>query len=179
MTSDRPASSRARARRHDAIRRLVTTGGVRTQDDLVAGLARLGMRVTQATVSRDVEELGLVRVRLPNRGMIYAWPESSLAGGWATEDIVARRRLSRLLAEVPVDVVEAAAFLLVRTAPGTANLLAAALDASAYPAVAGTVAGDDTILIAVRQLSDVESVRALFQTISPAFENDDDADEHE
>jgi transcriptional regulator of arginine metabolism len=145
-----------KAQRQRAIRQLVAGGTIRTQDDLVEGLAQAGLHATQATISRDVEEMGLLRVRLPGQGTVYALPETALP-----DEAVARRRLRHLLETLPpVETAPASAFMLVRTAPGSANLLAVALDNCGFPEIVGTVAGDDTILVVLREAADIERVRA-------------------
>ncbi|GAC1437313.1 MAG: hypothetical protein NVSMB65_11590 [Chloroflexota bacterium] len=141
--------------RQRVIRRLVGEGTIRTQDDLVEGLAQAGLYATQATISRDVEELGLVRVRLPGQGTVYALPETT-----AADEVAARRRLFYLLDELPLEFAMAQAFMLVRTAPGSANLLAVALDRCGFHEIVGTIAGDDTILVALREAEDAGRVRA-------------------
>lgn len=140
--------------RHRLLRRLVATGEMHTQDELVEALRREGINVTQATVSRDIVELGLVRAAVGGR-MIYTLPESVSL----TDAAVARRRLDHLLREIPLAFGESAALLVVRTAPGMANMLAVTLDACAYPEIVGTVAGDDTIFIALRAEADRDQVR--------------------
>jgi transcriptional regulator of arginine metabolism len=144
-----------KAQRQRAIRQLVAGGAIRTQDDLVEGLAQAGVHATQATISRDVEEMGLLRVRVPGQGTIYALAEAA-----APDEAAARRRLRHLLDDLPVETAVPRGFLLVRTAPGSANLLAVALDRCGFPEIVGTVAGDDTILIALRDPGDLERVRA-------------------
>jgi len=144
----------SKARRQGVIRRLIAQESIRTQDDLVEGLAQAGVQATQATISRDIEEMGLVRVRLAGQGLVYALAEVP-----APDEASARRRLQRLLRDQPVETATARAFVLVRTAPGSANALAVALDRCAFPEVVGTVAGDDTILVVVRGDDDLERVR--------------------
>ena len=149
-----PSATLKKVQRQRAIRRLVAQSAIRTQDDLVEGLAGAGIQATQATISRDVEDLGLVRVRVPGQGTIYALPE-----GTASDETAARRRLHYLLDELPVEFALAQAFMLVRTAPGSANLLAVALDRCGYAEIVGTIAGDDTILVALRNARDAARVR--------------------
>ena len=116
-----------KTRRHHAILDLVNRGTAHTQQDIASALARRGMRTTQATISRDIQELGLVR-----SGEGY---RSSVA-------LVRELVLSIELVE-PVAVI--------RTPPGTANLVARRIDEAELPGVAGTVAGDDTIIAVLRK----------------------------
>jgi transcriptional regulator of arginine metabolism len=113
---------------------------IASQEELVARLDRAGVPATQATVSRDLDELGAVRVR---RGGAVHYrlpepPESGEAG-----------RLDRLLADWVTDIVAAGNLVVMRTPPGSANLVANALDAAGLEGIAGTIAGDDTIFVAL------------------------------
>jgi transcriptional regulator of arginine metabolism len=144
----------AKQQRQRAIRQLVRRGDMHTQEELVDALRREGIQVTQATISRDIVELGLVRASVGGR-VIYTLPEAVTM----SDASVSRRRLAGLLGEVPLVCGDAHAVLVVRTAPGMANLLAITIDGCAFPEVVGTVAGDDTILIAMREEGDRDRVR--------------------
>jgi transcriptional regulator of arginine metabolism len=111
-----------------------------SQEELVARLDLAGLPATQATVSRDLDELGAARVR---RGgaVHYRLPEQ-LESGEAN-------RLDRLLAEWVTDIATAGNLVILKTPPGSANLVANALDAAGLDEVAGTIAGDDTIFVAL------------------------------
>ena len=113
---------------------------IASQDELVARLDRAGVPAGQATVSRDLDELGAVRVR---RGgaVHYRLPEQRESGGAG--------RLDRLLADWVTDIVAAGNLVVLRTPPGSANLVANALDAAGLEGIAGTIAGDDTIFVAL------------------------------
>lgn len=147
--------------RHRALRRLIAEGEMHTQDELVEALRREGITVTQATVSRDIVELGLVRAAVGGR-MIYTLPESIAL----TDAAVARRRLAHLLSELPLAFGESSALLVVRTAPAMANMVAVTLDACAYPEIVGTVAGDDTIFIALRSEQDRDQARRYLSDVT-------------
>jgi transcriptional regulator of arginine metabolism len=155
----------AKLQRHRAIRALVRRGDMRTQDELVDALRREGIQVTQATISRDIVELGLVRAAVGGK-VIYTLPEAVALG----DASVSRRRLANLLGEVPLVCGDAHAILVVRTSPGMANLLAVTIDACAFPEIVGTVAGDDTILIAMREEADRERVRGYLMDTARASE---------
>ena len=118
-----------RAERQSAIRRIVRAGRIRTQRDLVEKLKAEGFVCTQATVSRDVTEMGLRK--LPEGVYVLA------------EDL----HLQRMISELVVNVVGSGALSLVKTTPGTAPGVAAALDGAELDGVLGSIAGDDTILI--------------------------------
>jgi transcriptional regulator of arginine metabolism len=111
-----------------------------SQEELVARLDLAGIAATQATVSRDLEELGAVRVRRAG-SMHYRLPEQ-LETGQAS-------KLDRLLADWVIDIIAAGNLVVLKTPPGTANLVANALDAAGLDEIAGTIAGDDTIFVAL------------------------------
>ena len=111
-----------------------------SQEELVARLDLAGVPATQATVSRDLDELGAVRVRREG-AMHYRWPEQIESGEAG--------RLDRLLADWVTEIVAAGNLVVLKTPPGSANLVANALDAADLPEVAGTIAGDDTIFLAL------------------------------
>jgi transcriptional regulator of arginine metabolism len=113
---------------------------VGSQEELVARLDMAGMPTTQATVSRDLDELGAVRVRRDG-AMHYRLPEQ-LERGEAG-------RLDRLLADWVTQIVAAGNLVVLKTPPGSANLVANAIDAAGLEEVAGTIAGDDTIFLAL------------------------------
>jgi transcriptional regulator of arginine metabolism len=111
---------------------LLRTEEVETQEDLRRKLARRGIHVTQATVSRDIEELGLVKTRTG-----YRLPVGS-----------PQPALPIVLKEFLTDARQAANLVILKTRPGNAHSVAVALDAEPWEGVVGTVAGDDTIFIA-------------------------------
>ena len=111
-----------------------------SQEELVARLELAGVPATQATVSRDLDELGAVRMRRDG-AIHYRLPEQ-LESGDAS-------RLDRLLAEWVVEILPAGHLVVLKTPPGSANLVANALDAAQLDDVAGTIAGDDTIFLAL------------------------------
>ncbi|MBS1265076.1 MAG: Arginine repressor [Acidimicrobiaceae bacterium] len=114
---------------------------VTSQPQLVELLAADGFTATQATVSRDLEELGAVKVRVPGGESVYAIPELP------ADHFAPRGQLERVMAEWVVDIVSSANLVVLRTPPGSAHVVASALDRTGLPDVAGTVGGDDTILV--------------------------------
>jgi transcriptional regulator of arginine metabolism len=114
---------------------------ISSQEELAALLRRNGERVTQATLSRDLEELGAIKVR-ENGGVVYRLPEEpSSTDDW----------LRRMLHEFAVEVESSANMVVVKTPPGGAQAVARALDAASLKDVIGTVAGDDTIILVCRE----------------------------
>jgi transcriptional regulator of arginine metabolism len=141
------AAPATKAARQARITELLTSRAVTSQVELGRLLAEAGMQVTQATVSRDLEELGAVKTRTA-AGMVYALPPEGHARGHSPQDVDAR--LARLLEELLVSAEATGGMVVVRTPPGGAHFLASALDHAGLPDVAGTIAGDDTILLITR-----------------------------
>ena len=136
---------------------------VRSQEDLAERLGDRGVRVTQATLSRDLEELGAVRLRGADGALVYALPGAPgpggvptglgavLAGGpFAPTAADPATRLTRVAAELLVTAEASANLVVLRTPAGAAQLLASAIDHAGWPAVLGTVGGDDTVLVIAR-----------------------------
>jgi transcriptional regulator of arginine metabolism len=143
------AKPHGRAARQARIVAIVAAREVRSQAELAALLADEGVEVTQATLSRDLEELGAVKLRGADGGSgRYVVPDdgSPVRGVTGGTD-----RLSRLLAELLVSVDASGNLAVLRTPPGGAHYLASALDRSALAEVVGTIAGDDTVLVVARE----------------------------
>lgn len=138
----RPLSSRAlKRRRQRVMREIVASRAVSSQHELVGLLAAEGFDVTQATVSRDITELGLVKVAYDGRH-IYAWP-GDLVPPPADQD----ERLRRVLADYPIHVGRSGLTLLLVSEAGVANAIGQAIDESTFDEQEGTLAGDNTILV--------------------------------
>jgi transcriptional regulator of arginine metabolism len=129
-----------KAQRQHLIAQLLGRRGVTSQPQLVELLAAEGIDATQATVSRDLEDLGAVKVRVPAGDSVYAIPEYEPARV-APED-----QLRRVMSEWVAEVASSGSLVVVRTPPGCAHVVASALDRSGLPGLLGTVAGDDTML---------------------------------
>ncbi|WP_448060349.1 arginine repressor [Cellulomonas hominis] len=142
-----------KAARHALITSLLTRGAVHSQPELADLLAREGVSVTQATLSRDLVELRAVKIRTPTGALAYAVPAE---GGDRTPAPMAdaealAARLARLCGELLVTAEASGNLVLLRTPPGAAQFLASAIDHSVLPAVLGTIAGDDTVLVIARE----------------------------
>lgn len=131
---------RKRSERQDAVRRIVRRERVRTQRDLVDRLRAQGLECTQATVSRDISEMGMRK--LPEGVYVLA------------EDL----HLQRMISELVMSVVQADNMVIVKASPGTGPGVAAALDGAALDEVLGSIAGDDTVLIISRVADDAAVV---------------------
>ena len=146
-TARRPVT---KSSRHQLVIELLATHEVHSQPELLELLR--GMQVTQATLSRDLVELDAVRVRSHSGALVYAVPAEGgdrrpAAPG---ETAAAGHRLGRLLSELLVSAEASANLVVLRTPPGAAQFLASALDKADYAEVLGTIAGDDTVLLIVR-----------------------------
>jgi transcriptional regulator of arginine metabolism len=126
-----------KAERQSAILEMVNRGSAHTQQEIAAALARRGMRATQATISRDIQELGLVRL---GRGY---------------------RSSTALVSELVLSIELVEPMAVIKTPPGTANLVARRIDEAALPGVAGTVAGDDTIIAVLRKRGAARALKEL------------------
>jgi transcriptional regulator of arginine metabolism len=136
------AMTDARDHRLRAISELIRSRAVASQEELAEGLAGLGLSVTQATISRDLDQLGAVKVRRDNR-LTYALPEQRAPAAGPELAAVVRDWVRS------VDV--AGNLVVLKTPPGSAHLVGVALDAADLPEVVGTICGDDTIFVAVRE----------------------------
>ena len=139
--------------RQRAIRDVVDQRSIRTQHELAAALRERGFRTTQATISRDVAELGLIKVNR-DASQVYALPPRLVEAETSGED-----RLRTLLADLPADFRESGLMLIVRTLPGSAHAIAAALDRARWPEVAGSIAGDDTVFVAFPDRSSLQRIK--------------------
>jgi transcriptional regulator of arginine metabolism len=130
----------SKVQRQQAIARLISKHSVTNQPQLVDLLADDGIAATQATVSRDLEDLGAVKVRVPGGDTVYAIPEYEPAR------IAPEEQLRRVMGEWVAEVRHSANLVVLRTPPGCAHVVASALDRSGMPGILGTVAGDDTLM---------------------------------
>ena len=131
-----------RRERQGAILDLVRARALSTQAEVASALRESGFDVVQTTVSRDIAELGLVKVRAPSGRLVYAPPGGS--------DADRLRALGSAMRRYAVTVEAAGQLVIVTTPSGYANALAQAMDEASHPAVAGTLAGDNTIFVAAR-----------------------------
>jgi transcriptional regulator of arginine metabolism len=142
-----------KAARHALVTSLLGQLEIHSQAELAHALADAGVSVTQATLSRDLVELRAVRIRSTTGALVYAIPGE---GGdrtpqRATDVEHLASRLARLCAELLVTAEASGNFVVLRTPPGAAQFLASAIDHSVMPAVLGTIAGDDTVLVIARE----------------------------
>jgi transcriptional regulator of arginine metabolism len=133
--------------RQHRITKLLEMRAVGSQSHLVELLAGEGIEATQTTVSRDLEELGALKVRLPGGETAYALPELP------SQQVAPEDHLRRVLGEWVVEADYSGNLVVLRTPPGSAHVVGSALDRSGFPGVIGTVAGDDTVLVVASEAS--------------------------
>ena len=161
------ASPMTRAARHQRIAEVLLRVPVRSQTELAAMLAFDGIAVTQGTLSRDLDEMGAVKVRDANGDLVYALPgeggdRTPRAAAPATIDA----RLVRVCEEILVSARSSANLVILRTPPGAAQYLASAVDRAAPDTVLGTIAGDDTVLVVTTDPTSGADVAAWFLALA-------------
>ncbi|MCL4448365.1 MAG: arginine repressor [Actinobacteria bacterium] len=133
--------STKKPQRQHLLKRLIETNSISAQTQLVEAMASKGIQVTQATVARDLAEIGAIKVRGQNGINVYTVDELP------QKQTTTVQHLKRVLGEWTIEVKYSANLVVLRTPPGSAHVVASALDRSGIQGVLGTVAGDDTILI--------------------------------
>ena len=131
----------SKSQRQHLLAKILEEQAVSSQAKLVELLKAEGIEVTQATLSRDLEELGAVKVRVPVGDSIYAVPDNP------TERVLPVDYLRRVLGEWLVEVSVSNNIVVLRTPPGSAHVVASAVDRASLPEIIGTVAGDDTVIL--------------------------------
>ncbi|HIE13153.1 MAG TPA: arginine repressor [Desulfotomaculum sp.] len=145
--------------RHNKILQIIKEYPITSQRQLVEALSEAGFKVTQATVSRDVRELGLVKVPA-EAGMCYITPESRVKNPREEE------RLRRMVRDGVIGFDTSENLVVVKTFPGAAQGVASAVDQADWPGVIGTVAGDDTFLIILRSRGEAAEVGRRLKALS-------------
>lgn len=174
-SSSSPSAHRAaptKAARHRQIVDILRHTPVRSQVELAQLLLLEGHAVTQATLSRDLVELRAVKVRHAGAGLVYAVPGE---GGDRTpraglEEEYLSSRLAKLCEDLLVTAEASANLVVLRTPPGAAQFLASAIDHSVIPAVLGTIAGDDTVVVVTREPTGGTTVAARFLAMAAGEE---------
>ena len=149
----------ARAKRQKAIAELIRAEPLASQEEVTARLRTQGFAATQATISRDLDRMGAVKVK---RGgvMTYALPDQISDSDWAAS------RLRRIVGEWVQSVEAAGNLLVLKTPPGSAHLVGLALDQAKLPEIAGTICGDDTLFLALRDGTDAAAMEARFRRLA-------------
>lgn len=132
-----------KAMRHAKIKDIIETTVVETQEDLAEALKKRGIEVTQATVSRDIKELMLIKIPTGDGRYRYAYPlDKSL--------VFSKNRMVRMFQDSVISFNYSGNIIVIKTLPGAANAVASTLDHANWPEIIGTVAGDDNILVVVK-----------------------------
>ncbi|MCS1350794.1 transcriptional regulator AhrC/ArgR [Mechercharimyces sp. CAU 1602] len=145
---------KTKTQRHIRIREIITSKNIETQEELVEELQQSGYNVTQATVSRDIKELRLVKVATDFGRYMYSLP--------ADKRFNPMQKLKRMLKESFVGVETSENLLVMKTLPGNANAIGALIDSLDWTEIIGTIAGDDTILIICREREQVPHLVSRF-----------------
>ena len=142
----------AKPQRQHRVARILEQHAVTSQGQVVDLLAAEGVIATQATVSRDLEELGAVKARLPGGDLVYVIPEQP------KDRPAPEEHLRRVMGEWVVEVSHSANLVILRTPPGSAHVVGSAVDRAGLADVLGTVAGDDTVLVVATEKAGGASV---------------------
>jgi len=143
-----------KGQRHIKIREIIASNDIETQDELVDELKSAGFNVTQATVSRDIKELHLVKVPLSDGRYKYSLP--------ADQRFNPLQKLKRALMDAFVRIDSAGHLLVMKTLPGNAMAIGALIDNLVWDEILGTICGDDTLLIICRSTDDTEVITNRF-----------------
>lgn len=147
-----------KARRQHKILEIISQTLVPTQDELAASLKECGFAVTQATISRDIKELGLMKIPGENNIFRYAYP-----GEQAIQR--AEERLKRYFRDTVVSMAISENLLVIKTQPGAAQGVASAIDQAGWKEIIGTVGGDDTILLVIKPVQVAVTVLKRFEEL--------------
>jgi transcriptional regulator of arginine metabolism len=171
-SGDAPRPIATKAARHHKVKEILRRVPVRSQVELGALLAEDGLVATQATLSRDLVELGAVKVRHSDGTLVYAVPGEGgdRTPGYGVDREVLDSRLARLCEELLVTADASANLVVLRTPPGAAQFLASAIDQSSMRSILGTIAGDDTVLVVTRDPNGGEGVAARFLALAAGDE---------
>jgi transcriptional regulator of arginine metabolism len=145
--------------RHNIIIKIVKENAVRTHDELIDALKNEGVNVTQATVSRDIKELGLIKVPDSNGGSMYSLPQVTAENGITRLDMVSNsvRRISSALHTIVLN-----------TYPSMASAVAASIDATMKNDILGSIAGDDTVLVITESAQKAKELEAGLKKVFKA-----------
>ncbi|WP_163537732.1 transcriptional regulator ArgR [Gracilibacillus sp. YIM 98692] len=143
-----------KAQRHIKIRELITDQEIETQDELVETLRNQGYAITQATISRDIKELHLVKVPTTDGRYKYSLP--------ADQKFNPLNKLKRSIMDAFISIDTATHFIVMKTLPGNANAIGALIDNLGWDEIIGTICGDDTILIICKTTAEAEQLKDKF-----------------
>lgn len=148
-----------KAIRHARIKEIIENTIVETQEDLAEALRKQNIEVTQATVSRDIKELMLIKIPTGDGRYRYAYPMEKNV-------IFSKSRMSRMFQDSVIGLNFSENIIVIKTLPGTANAVASTLDYAKWPEIIGTVAGDDNILVVVKPIDAVSEVLKKLESLT-------------
>lgn len=144
--------------RHSKIKDIVEHAVIETQEELAESLRKEGIEITQATVSRDIKELMLIKVPTGDGRYRYAFPiEQNI--------LFSQARMERIFRDSVTSIDSSENLVVIKTMPGAANAVASTIDYAKWPEIIGTIAGDDNILVVVKPLGAVPGLIEKFQTL--------------
>lgn len=146
-------------RRHKIIREIIEKKDIETQMQLTEELQKYGFDVTQATISRDIKELGLVKVSSGENYFRYSFPSGIISGN-------TMERTKKMLQDNLLRIDYSGNIIVMRTLPGTAQGIAFCIDSLNWKELLGTVAGDDTIMIVIKELTNISDVVMRLQKLN-------------
>ena len=144
--------------RHGKVKEIIENTVIETQEELAEALRRQGIDVTQATVSRDIKELLLIKVPVGDGRYRYAFPQEQNV-------MISPARMERTFQDSVVAINHSQNIIVLKTMPGTAQAVAFTIDHVKWPEIIGTVAGDDTIFVVVKPIDSVSKVLSKFQAL--------------
>lgn len=145
--------------RHSRIKDIIENQVIETQEDLAEALRKQNIEVTQATVSRDIKEMMLIKIPTGDGRYRYAYPlEKNI--------IFSKTRMSRMFQDSVIGMNFSENIIVIKTLPGTANAVASTLDYAKWPEIIGTVAGDDNILVVVKPMEAVPEVMKKLELLN-------------
>lgn len=144
-----------KSKRHSAILKLIASENIETQEDLASLLSEQGYKVTQATVSRDIKELRLIKVQNGEGRYKYATVER------AESDL--QDRFISMFSSCVISISSSGNLIVIKTMPGSASVAAEAIDSMRWNEIAGSIAGDNTIFVAIKDGRSVSDVARKFQ----------------
>lgn len=148
-----------KALRHARIKDIIESTVIETQEDLAESLRQQNIEVTQATVSRDIKELMLIKIPTGDGRYRYAYPlEKNM--------VFSKNRMTRMFQDSVIGLNFSENIIIIKTLPGTANAVASTLDYAKWPEIIGTVAGDDNILVVIKPLDAVAQILRKLELLS-------------
>jgi transcriptional regulator of arginine metabolism len=148
-----------KAIRHARIKDIIENTVVETQEELAESLRKQNIEVTQATVSRDIKELMLIKIPTGDGRYRYAYPlEKNI--------VFSKNRMARMFQDSVIGLNYSENIIVIKTLPGTANAVASTLDYAKWPEIIGTVAGDDNILVVIKPIEAVPQILRKLELLS-------------